>query len=120
MPRLERIELCDGVHRGVLHEIARVEMPAGRGGQPPVRPSLERRQAPLQNRVDGRRVAASRADDQLDRRLVAEQSRRVVEWVFGHVFWIVAYQYEKRAPICSWRGGPACVNWPKVGCPADG
>jgi hypothetical protein len=48
VPRLERAEIAEHVQGGLPHEIARVEPSAGRGRQTAMRPSLQRRQAPLQ------------------------------------------------------------------------
>jgi hypothetical protein len=41
MPRLERIEPGDGVHRGILHQIAGIEVAAGRRRQSAVSPALQ-------------------------------------------------------------------------------
>jgi hypothetical protein len=61
------------VHRGILYEIGRVEMAAGRSRQTPMRPPLEGRKAALKDRFDSGLIAASRADNELDRGLVADR-----------------------------------------------
>ena len=58
VPRLERVEPRDGVHRGILDEIGRVEMAARGSRQTPMRPALERRQASLEDRFDRGLIAA--------------------------------------------------------------
>ena len=95
MPRLERVEPRDGMHRGILHEIARVEMAAGRSRQAPMRPALEGWKAALKDRFDGGLIAASRAYDQLDCRLIADQGDIftivVRHWLRSfHLSWLVA------------------------------
>jgi hypothetical protein len=74
--RFEHIEAGEHVHRRLLNEVAGIERPPRRGGQPAVRPSLQTGEAPLEKRFHGETVAAARLDDQLDRRFVAQQGVR--------------------------------------------
>ena len=71
MPRLERVEPRDRIHRGVLNEIARIEMAARRGRQPPMRPAFQGRKAALKDRFDRRLIAGARTYDELNRGFVA-------------------------------------------------
>jgi hypothetical protein len=73
VPWFEDVESLKGMQRRVLHEITRVDRAACRHRQFPVGPPLEVRQAPLEQGFNGHAVTRARLDDQLHRRLVAQE-----------------------------------------------
>jgi len=81
--RLKAIEPAQHVQRRVLDDVVGVECAAGGGRQAAVSPAFQRRQAALQQRLRRGVVARLRANDQLNRRLVAEQPF-FVDVVRGH------------------------------------
>ena len=85
VPGLEAVQPSKHVQNGFLHEIAGVERTAGRHRQPAVCPSPERREAALEERLDGEAIAFAGADDQFDGGLVAEE--RVSAFGAGGLGW---------------------------------
>ena len=74
--RLERVEAAEGVKRGFLNEVLRIQAPRAAGGQAAMGPALQRRQAALEQRLHADAIARLRPDHELDGRLVAQERRQ--------------------------------------------
>src|SRR5204863_4157055 len=84
MAGLELVEASEDMDGGFLDQVARVAVAARVHRQPPMGPPLQLREAALEERFECQAVAAAGRDEQLDGRLVADESRaqlfRTAEW----------------------------------------
>ncbi len=71
MLRFEVIESFDELQRGILDDVAGVEMAAGIGRQSAVRPPRQSGKTPLEQRLDRGAVASLAPHDELECRLVS-------------------------------------------------
>ncbi len=73
MPWLERGQVPEHMQRRLLHQVARIETAACGSGQSAMRPSLQRRETPLEQGLHRRPVSAACPHHQLDGRFVAQE-----------------------------------------------